>query len=176
MVAQFLEWNGYEEYLDVWPDQEANYIRGTEGVFFKPNLKQGDGLTLFIGELMRPFDLQHSAIVNHLGLDTFRYSFHSSVFTGAFTEPSNAQWGSWCPDGMFYLGPLKDPEVPLYGSKPHFLDGDSSLQEGVEGLSPSRELHDSHIDVEPYTGSNVDFSMQIQLNVRLNTSAAFRYI
>ena len=176
MLAQFLEWNGNEGYMDVWPSHEANRIHGTEGVFFKPNLRCGEDLVLFVGDLMRAFELENTAIVNHLGLDTLRYRFHSSIFNGAFTEPSNAQWGSWCPDGMFYLGPLKDPEIPVYGSKPHFLDGAWSLQEGVEGLSPSRQHHDSHIDVEPNIGVNVDFSIQIQLNVRVNASANFRYV
>lgn len=176
MIAQFLEWNGHKEYLDAWPGHEANRIHGTEGIFFKPNLKCGDGLTLFIGDLMRAFELENTAIVDHLGLDSFRYRFSSSIFDGAFTEPNNAQWGSWCPDGLFYLGPLKDPEIPVYGSKPHFLDGASSLQEGVEGLSPSRQQHDSHIDVEPNIGVNVDFSIQIQLNIRVNKSANLRYV
>lgn len=161
-------------YLDAWSNPEANRIHGTEGVFFQPNLKFGDPLTLFVGDLKRAFELQNTAIVNHLGLDTFRYRFRSSIFKGAFTKPDNSQWGSWCPDGLFYLGPVKDPEIPVYGSKPHFLDGASSLVEGVEGLSPSQQQHDSHFDVEPNIGVNVDFRVQIQLNVRVNRSANFR--
>lgn len=175
-IGQFLEWNGHKEYLDVWPSPKANHIHGTEGVFFKPNLEFGDPLTLFVGDLMRAFELQNTAVVNHLGMDALRYRFHSSIFEGAFTNPGSAQWESWCPDGLFYLGPLKDPKVPLYGSKPHFLGGASSLLDGVDGLNPSWQQHDSHIDVEPNLGVNVDFSMQIQLNVRVNTSAHFRYV
>lgn len=174
-VAEFLQWNGHTHQLDTWPGQQANLIRGTEGVFFRPNLKQGDELTLFVGHLRRSFDLQNTAIVYHMGIRTLRYQFPSKTFMGAFTEPQNAQWGSWCPDGLFYAGPIRDPELPLYVSKPHFLDGDMSLLEGVEGLEPSREQHDSHIDVEPMVGANVDFSVQFQLNIRLNTSANFRY-
>lgn len=175
-IAQFLEWDGHERYLDVWDTPEANLIRGTEGIFFRPNIRFGDPLTLFIGGLMRAFELQNTAVVDHLGLETFRYRFPSSVFKGAFTEPDNAKWESWSPDGLFYLGHLKDPEVPVYGSKPHFLDGASSLTDGVEGLNPSWQVHDSHIDVEPNIGVNVDFSMQFQLNVRVNMSANFRYV
>ena len=174
-IAEFLEWNGHEYYLNTWTTPEANQIRGTEGVFFRPNLKYGDPLTLFVGDLERAFDLRSTEVVDHLGLETLRYEFHPSVFTGAFDEPENAKWGSWCPKGLFYLGPIKEPELPLYGSKPHFLDGDSSLLEGVEGLSPVREDHDSHIDVQPTIGANVDFSVQFQLNIRINMSANFRY-
>ena len=173
-IAEFLEWDGHTQYLNTWTNPEANLIRGTEGIFFRPNLKYGDPLILFVGDLKRAFELQNMAVMDHLGLETLRYTFHPSIFKGAFEEADNAVWNSWCPNGLFYLGPIKKPELPLYGSKPHFLDGDDSLLEGVEGLQPSRENHDSHIDVEPNIGVNVDFSVKLQLNIRVNTSANFR--
>lgn len=174
-LAQYIQWNGQTEYLNTtWPRLEARRIRGTEGIFFRPNLKTGDELTLFIGDIQRAFDLQNTASVDHMGVEALRYRFPLKTFQGAFTEPQNAQWGSWCPDGLFYMGPIKEPELPLYGSKPHFLDGDESLINGVDGLEPSRENHDSHVDVEPNIGANVDFRIQFQLNIRVNQSADFR--
>lgn len=174
-IAQYVKWNGHTQYLDTWPGDKANLIHGTEGIFFKPTLKWGDDLTLFVGDFKRSFNLQNTALVNHLGVRTLRYQFPLSTFQGAFTSPENSRWGSWCPDGLFYMGPIRDPELPLYGSKPHFLDGDSSLFEGVDGMEPSKEKHDSHIDVEPNFGVNVDFSVQFQLNMRVNKSSNFRY-
>ena len=173
-IAQYVQWNGYTHQIDTWPNgTDANLIRGTEGIFFKPKLKQGDKLAIFVGELHRSFDLENTAVIDHLGLTTLRYQFPLETYTSAFTQPENAKWKSWCPDGLFYLGPIKDPELPLYGSKPHFLDGDRSLMEGVEGLHPSRDEHDSHIDVEPNIGANVDSSVKLQLNIRVNTSEDF---
>ena len=174
-LAEFLEWNGHKYVLDTWRSPEANQIRGTEGMFFKPNLQLGQPLVLFMGNLLRSFDLQNTGTVDHLGMETLRYEFDSRVFRGAFSDPGNARWDSWCPDGLFYVGPVKDPEIPVYVSKPHFLDGDSGLLEGVDGLDPSRESHDSHIDVEPTFGVNVDFSIRFQLNVRVNISSNFRF-
>ena len=176
-LAQYIQWHGQTGYLNTtWPGKEARRIRGTEGAFFGPNLRLGDELTLFIGDLQRAFDLQNTASVNHMGIETFRYQFPLKTFQGAFTEPQNAQWGSWCPDGLFYMGPIKDPVVPLYGSKPHFLDGDESLFDGFDGLEPSREKHDSHVDVEPNIGANVNFRIQFQLNSRVNQSSDFRFV
>ena len=174
-LAEYLQWNGHAHYLDVWTSEHANLIRGTEGIFFRPGLKQGEQLAIFIGDLMRAFDLQNTAMIDHMGLRTLRYQFPLSTFKGAFTEPLNAGWGSWCPDGLFYMGAVRDPQLPIYGSKPHFLDGAEVLFQGVEGMEPSRDRHESHIDVEPTIGANVDFSVQFQINVRVNTSANFRY-
>ena len=175
-LAQFIQWDGHTHYLNTWPSgKEANTIRGTEGAFFKPNQRQGNQLELFIGDLQRYFDLENTDIVYHFDLKTLRYQFSSSTYKGAFSVPENAIWGSWCPDGLFYIGPIKNPELPLYCSKPHFLDGDDSLLEGIDGLDPSREEHESHFDVQPHLGVNLDFTVKLQLNVRLNVSNDFRY-
>ena len=175
-LAQYIQWDGHTHYLDTWPGgDQANAIRGTEGAFFKPNLKQGDSLELFAGDLQRSFDLVNTDTVNHFGFQTFRYKFSPSTYKGAFSEPDNSIWESWCPDGLFYIGSIKTPALPLYGSKPHFLDGDESLLEGVDGLSPTRCQHDSHMDIEPHVGANLDFSIKFQLNIRVNVSSDFRY-
>lgn len=173
-IAQYFQWNGYKYHLNTWPGgSDANLIRGTEGTFFKPNLKPGESLTLFIGDLQRSFDLQNTDTVYHLGVRTLRYQFPISSYKSAFTEPDNAKYSSWCPDGLFYLGPIRTPVLPIYGSKPHFLDGDSSLLDGVDGLEPSSTMHESHIDVEPNVGANVDFGVKLQLNIRINRSSDY---
>lgn len=172
-LAEYIQWNGHKYFMDTWPEDSANLIQGTEGIFFKPNLKRGEALKLFVGDLHRSFDLEYTGLKENLGLKTFRYKFPLSIFRGAFSLPENAAYGSWCPDGMFYIGPVKDPELPLYLSKPHFLDGDWTLLSGVEGLSPSRSNHESHMDVEPNIGVNIDSSIKLQLNVRVNVSSNF---
>jgi len=40
-------------------------------------------------------------------------------------------------------------EIPVVLSKPHFLDGDKSLRNNVQGMTPDKELHDLYVDVEP---------------------------
>ena len=118
----------------------------------------------------------NTGIVYHNNLKALRYQFSSDTYKGAFTVPANAMWGSWCPDGLYYIGPIKDPELPLYSSKPHFLDGDKSLLEGVEGLEPSSDKHESYIDIQPHLGVNLEFAVKIQLNVRVNISSNFRCV
>lgn len=167
-IGQFKQWNGLEE-LDIWENNTgANSINGTEGLFFRPNLKKGDKLTTFIDDIERSMDLVYTGEVKPLGLTAFRYGVDNRTFMSAFSEPENARWGSWCPDGMFYLGPTQPKEIPVFGSKPHFLDGDPLLLDSVIGLEPIRAEHDIIVDIEPNTGANVNFVKQLQINLQVN--------
>ena len=39
--------------------------------------------------------------------------------------------------------------VPLVASLPHFYEADPVLLEGIEGLNPVKEQHETAIDIEP---------------------------
>ena len=102
-LGQFYQWQG-QEVLDLWFDDSANMINGTEGLVFKPNLKEGENLTAFVDDTYRSFPLINTGRKTIKGLDSLRYELPASVFESAFTNPENARWGSWCPDGLFYIG------------------------------------------------------------------------
>ncbi len=162
-VGQFVRWNNLTE-LNIWrKGSEADRVRGTEGFFFKPNLQEGEKLTAFVDDVKRWFDLKYEGIVSHLGINAYRYGIDNATF-----KTPNLDYFSYCPEGMFYIGPTQPKEVPVYGSKPHFLDGDPLLLKSVQGLSPSRTKHDTVIDVEPMTGANINFQRKLQVNVQVN--------
>lgn len=167
-IGQFVQWDGLKK-LTIWKNGTgANSINGTEGLFFRPNLKEGDNLVAFVDDIKRSIDLVYKEQVKPLGLRALRYGMDNRTFKSAFSEPKNARWGSWCPDGLFYLGPTQPKEIPVYGSKPHFLDGDPLLLKSVEGLKPIRSKHDTVIDVEPLTGANLNFKKRLQINLQVN--------
>ena len=171
-IGQYVQWQGNAEELQVWPNgMGANDINGTEGLFFHPFLQEGEEIDIFVDDTFRSFRLVQTEVVNQMGVDAFRFRFVNSTFQSAFTNPENARWGSFNPDGLIFLGPTQDPIVPVFGSKPHFLDGDPALLEKVNGLRPIRELHDSFLDVEPTTGANVQVQIQIQINAQVNQSS-----
>jgi len=43
----------------------------------------------------------------------------------------------------------------MYISKPHFLDADNEILNGVIGLSPDPEKHDTFLDFHPVSRSTV---------------------
>ena len=111
-IAEFVQWDGLQD-LGVWPGESANKINGTEGLVFRPNLKEGDNLTGFVDDVLRSFPLEYIDKVKLKGLDSYQYMLPQSVFKSAFTNPENARWGSWCPDGLIYLGVLQVGSVIL---------------------------------------------------------------
>lgn len=105
-VGGFIQWDGLTD-LGVWPEESANMINGTEGLIFRPNLKEGDDLVAFVDDTLRSFPLSYSKKVKINGLDAFQYILPSSIFDSAFENPDNARWGGWCPNGFIYLGVLQ---------------------------------------------------------------------
>lgn len=93
-IAQFYQWNGKQS-LGLWFDEYANMINGTEGLLFKPNLKDDDTLEVFVDNTYRSFPLVNTGKVKIKGLDTFRYQIPDYVFENAFKNPNNSRWGSW---------------------------------------------------------------------------------
>jgi hypothetical protein len=173
LIGQFVQWNGHEGRLDTWrpPDSTCNLFNATEGLFFHPNLREGENLTAFVADIQRSVDLVYVGKVTHLGVEAFRYELANHTFYNASQYPDNACWGPYeegakTPQGLFYIGAAQYPEIPLYASNPHFYGGDPSLLDCVEGLHPSRERI-VKVDIEPTTGAGIQFQQNLQLNIKV---------
>ena len=164
-IGQFVQWDGLKR-LNIWPGDSANDINGTEGLFFRPNLVEGEPLAAFVDDVIRSFDLTQEKKVKHKGLEAWRYLLNSTTFLSPLYYHPNSRWGNWEYDGLIYLGVIQYPNVPVFGSQPHFLGGDPVLREQVIGMNPDPDLHTTQIDVEHYTGANIQFRRQLQLNAR----------
>ena len=174
-IGKFEQWKGNLGSLNIWPNgMGANALNGTEGLVFSPFLRENDTLEVFSDDAFRTFKLVHTDTLELMGIRVFRYEVMNSTYESAFVNPDNERWGSWNPDGLFYLGPTQDPIVPVFGSKPHFLDGDPVLREKMEGLVPNRTQHETVLHVDPLTGANVQFSLRIQINIQINQSSNYR--
>lgn len=57
------------------------------------------------------------------------------------------------PSGVLNITAVAPGHVPLFISKPHFLDADADYLANVSGLHPNRAEHESHVGVEPITGN-----------------------
>lgn len=68
------------------------------------------------------------------------------------------------PSGVFDVSACQGG-APIVISYPHFYTADPYYLAAVTGLSPNRSKHHSYIDVEPVTGTPVDFLARIQINV-----------
>lgn len=169
LLCKFKKWNGMET-LSIWFGEEANELKGTEGLFFHPFIERGEPLEAFVDDVWRSFHLNYSGDTERLGIPVYRYKLDQRQFWSAHHYRRNGMYGSWCPDGLMYMGVTQNPAVPAFASKPHFLDGDPSLLQDVKGLHPDPAKHDIVVEVEPITGANVFVQRQLQINFQANRS------
>ena len=108
-LGTFIEWDGHSS-LSWWPGADAQTLKGTEGLFFHPILKEGESLCVFVDDVMRSFQIDHTSSSTVMGISAFRYEVASHEFKGGLTYPYNGhQFGSWCPDGLIYMGVTQTP-------------------------------------------------------------------
>lgn len=170
-LCQFVQWDGNMT-LSIWKGS-ATKLHGTEGLFFHPLLDKEENLYAFVDDVKRSFKLNHTEDVSILDMSAYRYRVDYKEFLSAKDYPPNADYGSYGPTGTVYLGPVQIPVVPVYGSKPHFLDGDPSLTKNVIGMHPVRSKHDTVVDVEPITGATLNVARQLQINFQVNQSSHY---
>src|SRR5258705_13557820 len=85
------------------------------------------------------------------GIPTYRFDLDRSVFSSAQENPDNACFCS-APDKCLRSGLIDVSEcqgAEMFLSNPHFLDGDPSLMDAVEGMHPDQERHRGFMDIEP---------------------------
>ncbi|XP_013421043.1 lysosome membrane protein 2-like [Lingula anatina] len=62
---------------------------------------------------------------------------------------------------------------PAIVSLPHFYQGDQSLVDAFDGLHPTKDVHQTFLDVEPYTGALLRASKRLQVNIWLQKISRF---
>lgn len=89
------------------------------------------------------------------------------------TYKPNTAYYAGGPSGLINLTKC-ERKIPVFASKPHFLDGDPSLTEAVTGVSPpDRSIHDTFINVEPNTGAAMHAAERLQVNLWVQNRTEF---
>jgi lysosome membrane protein 2 len=95
-------------------------------------------------------------------LHAHRYSLQNKdLQNSTLNSVEGPQYYAFGPSGLENLTAAVG--VPLFVSKPHFLDGSSILQANVYGMVPHRESHDTYLDIEPRTGALVRAHKRLQV-------------
>ena len=84
------------------------------------------------------------------GVHLLRFGLPSDELKNTSQDPGFYPNG---PSGVLNLTAVFPENIPLFASKPHFLGADPGYTKNVTGLHPDPAKHDSHLDIEPLTGS-----------------------
>lgn len=127
----------------------ANRIQGTDASLYGYPVTD-DKLATYVSDIYRSAFLEHTATVTDwYDVPLRRYQLQDKDLMNQTMWPPAWQWSNNAPSGMENMSFMG---VPSFVSKPHFLNGDSSLVAAVQGLDPKTEVHQTRLDIEPNTG------------------------
>jgi hypothetical protein len=145
----------------------ANILGGTDGMMFaRPLLSSSSTadtapLHVWSDEVGRILPLLKTADVGLDGVRLLRFTTDPRWLLSAADAVENTDFNQFGPNGLANLTAMLGAEV--FVSKPHFLDGDSSLVAGVDGVGPDRSLHDIFLDVAPHSGATLRAQKALQV-------------
>ncbi len=155
-VYEITKYDG-ESIITMW--QEDELVQGTGGTQFCPGISKSDNLFVFVSDLLRSVELLYTNTTSKYNIELLRYELSENTF-GTNTN---------------YYQPIKGlanvtliQGIPVFFSKPHFLDGDNYLINSINGLNPNKLHHDTYLDVEPMTGAVMNAAERFQINLMVN--------
>ena len=145
----------------------ANRIAGSDGELFSAPLTD-DKVQMYVPDIYRTLYLEHTGDnEDWYSVKLRRYQLQIKDLQNASQNLEEGwQYYNNAPSGMENL--TNAAGLPSFASKPHFLDGDPSLQTAVIGMNARRELHDTYLDIEPNTGMLARAHKRLQLNYQMN--------
>jgi len=160
----------------------CNQVGSQDTSTLPPLVSKSQDIEMFISLMCRKINLQFEKVTKHAQLSSYRFIPPPNIF-GSHTDadplnvnPANSCYcrqseGFLClKSGVLNLAPCKvTPDLPkgapIALSFPHFYQADPSYVEAVEGLKPSKSLHQFYMDVEPTLGFPLAIRPRFQLNV-----------
>ncbi|XP_034402684.1 lysosome membrane protein 2c [Cyclopterus lumpus] len=168
-------WNG-DSVMSWWTSDECNMINGTNGASFHPVVTKNETLYMFSSDLCRSLYVLYEEEVTVKGIPGYRFSPPSKVFANKTVNPANA--GFCVPaenclgSGVLNVSPCKQG-APIVMSSPHFYQADEKYVQGVFGMRPQKEQHQTMIDINPLTGIIVQAAKRLQVNVNVEKIPVF---
>jgi len=175
LVGEFTQWNNLRE-IALWNSSEARKLDGTGGYVFHPNVQRHDVLRAFVAELYRSGDFVYSYDTKVHDINLYHYVVAPYELENASTYSRNYGYSAFGKPGVLNLTAVFPENLPIFVSKPHFLDADQSYLQGVNGLHPIRSIHDSFFEVEPLTGVVLHAAKRLQFNVLLKRDQRFEQL
>ncbi|XP_025087249.1 lysosome membrane protein 2-like isoform X1 [Pomacea canaliculata] len=166
--AEILRWNGNET-LDFWTTPIANMINGSDGTMYPPFIDTSRAYYLFSSDVCRSLEIRYVNGYELKDIDLDRFVVPSMVFANASVNPDNLGYCTpHAPENCLPSGILNGSNcqngAPVIFSLPHFLYGDETIQNRVDGMHPNQEEHQSVIDIEPMTGVVMNVAKRLQIN------------
>lgn len=173
--ARITEWKDNAT-LHWWTSDICNMINGTDGASFHPLITKKEKLYMFSSDLCRSVYAIFERTVIMKGVTAFRFVLPPDLFANASINPDNAgfcvPYGNCLGSGVLNVSLCKQ-NAPIILSSPHFYQGDQKFIDDIFGMHPTKEKHETYLDINPLTGILVKAAKRLQVNVHIQKIAAF---
>ncbi|XP_050533291.1 scavenger receptor class B member 1-like [Daktulosphaira vitifoliae] len=167
-MGQIVLLNG-KSMLHPWKSDECNVVGGSDGMLFpRDKVQHEQTVHLFHKDSCRKLPLTfHSKEKIKSGIIGHVYTLSPNAFNNSIPENTCYCTRTPCmPDGIFDMGPCST-NSPVVISFAHFLHGDPTLLDAVEGLDPDPKKHEFLWLIDPILGITMETQMRIQLNIQV---------
>lgn len=172
--AKLVQWNNQSN-LTFWKGPTCNMINGTDGGQFAPFLSKDRTLYVFSSDLCRSLEFRYEKDTQVHGIRAWRFTIPPTLFESADLREENRCFCTTSPacfkSGVTHVSNCRKG-APIVLSSPHFYQGDSAYVNGVQGLMPNKQLHETFLDIHPMTGLVMRASKRLQINVDLRRNSA----
>ena len=158
-INQYVMWNNLTQIEGIW--KETVPVKGTDATQFAPGVTKDQILEAFVSDLLRPVTFVYDKNIDLYGVTLLRFVLAQSVLANSTANPNNAKYYMNV-EGLANM--TSATGLPLYLSKPHFLDAAKFLSNDINIPAPDRNKHDTFIDVEPITGTVMRAYKRLQIN------------
>lgn len=173
--SQIHQWNNMSK-IPFWQDTYCNMMNGTDGSQFPPPVSRKDVLYVYTPELCRSVFLEYEKDVVVRGIPAYRFVTPERLFASPLTNPDNMCYCTedrFCSlSGILDVSPCRNG-LKLAVTGPHFYLSHKFVSDRVTGLNPSREKHETYVDIEPTTGIVLRASRKLQMNFILEAFEGF---
>ncbi|KAG7320876.1 hypothetical protein KOW79_015291 [Hemibagrus wyckioides] len=167
-------WRGQSS-LDWWTTEQCNMINGTNGATFHPIINKTERLYMFSSDLCRSIYTMFESELSVRGVPAYRFVPPREVFANMTINPDNAGFcvgGNCLSSGLLNVSVCKQG-APIIMSSPHFYQADEKFADDVFGMRPTKEEHETAIDINPLTGIVVQAAKRLQVNVFIEKLSGF---
>ncbi|XP_066906722.1 scavenger receptor class B member 1 [Halyomorpha halys] len=150
-------------------NNHCNRVEGTlEGYLFPNNIQKNQTFTIYRRAFCRPLKIEYDRSgVSRTGYPIYIYKFAKNLL-----DPANPDNACYCknkqetclPLGLSDLSPCYY-NFPVAISLPHFLNGNKSLHEAVDGILPDFKKHSSSVGIQAEVGVPVSVDIRLQTNL-----------
>ncbi|XP_011408057.2 PREDICTED: lysosome membrane protein 2-like [Amphimedon queenslandica] len=162
-TAQYLMYDGKTS-ITGWGTPYAQMINGTEALLFHPGVSRTDVLDVYVDELFRSGYFTYYKDITEFDIKMYQFRLPQTELQKAYQDKGFYMNG---PDGVLNLTAVFPLNVPIFVSKPHFLDADEYYTNDINGPPSNRDKHDSFLNVEPITGAVLHAAKRLQINIQL---------